>query len=196
MAWSPLGSDQKRYLCDEISRQISSARDPRRAAWAIKLIHECFWFWTADGVDDQGRVGRDKLKYSVDALWHSESVCGLSRTDCERGHPSKVRHPTSNLRHEHAVPRKLILERLLAGAPLAQEQLLGLLERLCLGVVLTKDEDAALNAHFQRAMPPAWDIGDPAADPFARYRHPDVALFPRLHPPRRASWASRIEILL
>jgi hypothetical protein len=184
MAWNPLGSDQKRYLCDEIARQVSSARDPGCAAWAVRLIHECFWFWTADGVDGHGRVGRDKLKYSVDHLWHSEGACGLSREACQRGDAPAVRHQASNLRHEHAVPRKLILERLMVGEPLAQAELLALLERLCLGVVLTREEDAQLNAQFQRSMPPAWDITDPAADVFARYRHPSVGLFPRLHPPR------------
>jgi hypothetical protein len=183
MAWNPLGSDQKRYLCDEIARQVSCARDPRQAAWAIKLIHECFWFWTADGVDDHGRVGRDKLKYSVDYLWHSESVCGLSREACASDHAPTVRHQMSNLRHEHAVPRKLILERLMVSEPLAQAELLALLEHFCLGVVLTR-EDAALNSRFQRSMPPSWDITDQAADAFARYRHPSVGLFPRLHPPR------------
>jgi hypothetical protein len=95
-----------------------------------------------------------------------------------------VRHQVSNLRHEHAVPRKLILERLMVGEPLAQAELMALLDRLCLGVVLTREEDAALNAHFRSSMPPHWDIGDPAADAFARYRHPSVGLFPRLHPPR------------
>jgi hypothetical protein len=81
------------------------------------------------------------------------------------------------------------MQRLLAEPRLEAPAIVALLERVCFGVVLTKDEDRELSAVFPSAMPPGWSIDDLGADPFARYKHPDVQLYRVLHPPagRRAA---------
>lgn len=146
MSWKPLGAADKRRLCAEISRQVEAASDQRYSPWAKHIIHQCLWFWTADGVSANGRVGRDKIKYDVDALWHSESVCGLTREACSLGHRALASHPKNLLRHEHAVPRQVIVRRILTAPSLPPASLLDVMERCCIGVVLLKSEDATLNA--------------------------------------------------
>lgn len=182
--WKPLGGEHRRYLSEEIARYLPVASQGPRAPWAGRIIDSLFWFWTADGMDERGHVGRDKLKYSFDFLWHSQEACGLSRSECAAG--CAVAR-AKDLRHEHAVPKDVILERLLGDPPLGADGIMALLEAKCFAVILTKAENDRLNGLFKNSMPEPWHIDDPDADPFARYKHESVGLYAKLHPPRLAA---------
>jgi hypothetical protein len=74
----------------------------------------------------------------------------------------------SGLRHEHVVPRAEVarrLDTLLAGGAGAVE-LQEWLGRMCLGCVLTEEEDDQLGGRLTSRMPDGWD----GVDPWARYR--------------------------
>ena len=179
--WKPLSPEHKRYLSEEIARQLPLARKGPCTAWAYRIIDNYLWFWTADGEDEQGEIGRDALKYSFDFLWHSEAACGLSRAECAAGRPEEA---ATDPRHEHAVPKRLIQDRLLRSPGIDANEVMAVLEQHCRAVILTNEEDKKLNKYFRNSMPSPWDIDDPGAEPFARYRHPSVGLFGKLHPPR------------
>lgn len=66
---------------------------------------------------------------------------------------------------------------------------MAVLEQHCRAVILTNEEDKKLNKLFRNSMPSPWDINDPSADPFARYKHPGVGLYDLLHPPQAGSIA-------
>lgn len=75
-------------------------------------------------------------------------------------------------RHEHAVPKKVVIELLLAlDKPDA-----GFIYRVCeaflIGVVVTMEEEKVLNARFNSAMPPEFsETNNPASlDPLLRYK--------------------------
>ena len=155
-------------LSEEIARQLPLARQGPRTAWAYRIIDNYLWFWTADGEDEQGEIGRDKLKYSFDFLWHSQAACGLSRAACAARRPEEA---ATDLRHEHAVPKSLIQDRLLRSPGIDAKEVMAVLEQHCRAVILTNEEDKKLNKFFRNSMPSPWDIDDPNADPFARYKH-------------------------
>ncbi len=98
MNWKPLDDVNKRFICDEISRQLAVAAVKRHSPWAIHLIKQGLWFWTADGQDGEGNAGRDKIKYSIQHLWHSERVCSLTRQACAQGLARSVRLHRNELR--------------------------------------------------------------------------------------------------
>ena len=78
------------------------------------------------------------------------------------------------LRHDHAVPQKVILERLGRARGRATEQFVReVLDAWCIGVVITRDEDASLTRNKLRAqMPIDWD----KKHPWARYEAVGIVL--------------------
>lgn len=73
----------------------------------------------------------------------------------------------SLLRHEHGVPRRVIIELLLNLSAPSQRLVRGVLEELCVGAVVTTAEDRLLrDAGLGRRMPTDWD----GRDAWARYR--------------------------
>lgn len=78
----------------------------------------------------------------------------------------------TDLRHEHSVPRRVLIGLLLAEPAPSDADVRRILD-LCVGAVVTVDEDLALNAVGLRAkMPSGWD----GEDVFARYRAAGVEL--------------------
>ena len=78
----------------------------------------------------------------------------------------------ADLRHEHSVPRRVLIGLLLAEPAPSEADVRRILD-LCVGAVVTVDEDLALNAVGLRAkMPSGWD----GEDVFARYRAAGVEL--------------------
>jgi hypothetical protein len=72
----------------------------------------------------------------------------------------------TDLRHEHSVPRRLLITMLLEMSAPTEAAVRCILD-LCVGVVVTVEEDRALNAVGMRSrMPEGWD----GRDVFARYR--------------------------
>ena len=72
-----------------------------------------------------------------------------------------VRADLKQLRHEHVVPRRVIIHRLLSLPVPDESGVFATLNDWCFGVVVTKAEDATLNAAgLQSRMPEDWDHQD------------------------------------
>ena len=80
---------------------------------------------------------------------------------------------TKLLRHDHAVPRKLLLDWLLNLRSPTQDSIQALLDAYCKAAVIIKSEDALLNRLGLRSkMPSDWD----GKDPWARYKAAGIVL--------------------
>ncbi len=89
----------------------------------------------------------------------------------------------NGLRHEHAVPKILVIKRLLGLASpdvknVDETDVYQTCERFLIGVVITQEEDRILSKSFFKKMPPEFD--DPASphyqDPWLRYRKCRIAV--------------------
>jgi hypothetical protein len=69
---------------------------------------------------------------------------------------------TKLLRHEHAVPKSIVIEMLLdLKSPTIAEEVREICERCLVGVVVTKKEDSILNKQFRKSMPAEFDRSTP-----------------------------------
>lgn len=83
------------------------------------------------------------------------------------------------LRHEHVVPKKVVIDMLFKLSQLTAGSVKEICERLLIGVVLTKVEDEILNVEFGSSMPPEFfDEASPGFnDVWLRYRrHPEIEI--------------------
>jgi hypothetical protein len=63
--------------------------------------------------------------------------------------------------HEHVVPKRYIIQRLLDLSPPTPEDVHGVLSTYCIGAVVTRDEDRQITqAGFRSSMPDEWDTKD------------------------------------
>ena len=84
----------------------------------------------------------------------------------------------SELIHEHVVPRNEIIKFLFKLEKPSYNEVRDVLNKFCIGVVVTKSEDALLrDAGFSQKMPKNWD----EKDAFARYTHIDVNIKVTVH---------------
>ena len=85
-------------------------------------------------------------------------------------------NPKAKFRHEHAVPKSLVIELLFAQPSPTVETVREICERLLIGVVVTQAEDDVLNAEYGRTMPPEFfDPGSPGyRDPWLRYKRYNI----------------------
>jgi hypothetical protein len=109
-------------------------------------------------------------KYAVlaDAIWTWTEYEG-KHEGCRYWSSLARRHrrSPSKLIHEHLVPKKVIITLLREMSAPTSESVHALLERLCIGVVVTRVEDAALSAAGLRSrMPAEWD----GMDVWVRYK--------------------------
>ena len=75
--------------------------------------------------------------------------------------------------HDHAVPKKVLMEFLLRMSRPTPEEVERFFESYCFGAVITKAEDDALNKLGLRSkMPSDWD----GIDPWARYKAAKIVL--------------------
>jgi len=96
----------------------------------------------------------------------------------EKAAEHAARHGQKGLVHDHSVPRKAIVDMMLGVAVPTAVQLLTIFEEFCEGVIITKDEDAALNkAGLRSKMPKDWD----GTDPDARYKAVGIAIEERVY---------------
>ncbi len=112
---------------------------PLSAGSKYALLDNILWVWSEfDG------------KYDGCKWWSEQAL--RDRTD---------------LRHEHAVPRRYLIERLMnLGQPTLSE-VSAMLSELCVGVVVTRAEDARLTSTgLRKRMPEDWD----GKDVLDRYR--------------------------
>lgn len=74
--------------------------------------------------------------------------------------------PKAKLKHEHAVPRKVVIDSLLKMNQPTMEQVKDVLERLLIGVVVTPEEADLLDRKFRDKMPEEFSKQQ---DAFLRY---------------------------
>ena len=93
------------------------------------------------------------------------------------------RADVKQLRHEHSVPRRVIIRHLLQLSKPTSEIVEDILSNWCVGAVVTAEEDRRLaQAGLCMMMPADWD----QRDPFARYRAVGIVLH-ECRPPVDAS---------
>ncbi len=61
--------------------------------------------------------------------------------------------PASKLRHEHVVPKRIVIEMLLGLPDATADQVMQICERYLIGVVITPEEDRVLSKRFRQSMP-------------------------------------------
>jgi len=70
-------------------------------------------------------------------------------------------------RHEHVVPKKVVIEMLLALESPTEGDVRKIFEKFLIGTVVTRNQDNLLNATFRSSMPPEFSKDSP--DPFNRW---------------------------
>jgi hypothetical protein len=122
------------------------------------LVNTVLWCWTADAIVD-GEYRRDGVKYDLDALPHTAAAARAA--------------DKSDLRHEHAVPRKAVVHHLVgmyeAIAKGESEHLTRIESVLavCPPVIVTVSEAETLDVVHRSQMPLGWTFGE---SPLARYK--------------------------
>jgi hypothetical protein len=109
------------------------------------------------------RAAFEKLRKC--AHWEDESIsCRRWRTGIR-----------SELRHEHAVPKKVLMDLLLRLENPTEDTVCLCLD-LAVGVVVTTEEEKRLNESFKSDMPEGscGDGGPASLDPLARYKRCDI----------------------
>lgn len=109
------------------------------------VVSEIIWVWSEFNGKHKG------CKY-----WSEEALRVWS-----------VQKPSvKELVHEHLVPRKVLIHKLFNEVEHEQNKIYEFLDKFCIGIVVTKAEDKALNnAKLNSKMPDDWDN----KDPWARY---------------------------
>ncbi len=174
----PLQKTHRTFIATEIARLLPVAGDesnPMRKV-ARDLVDRLIWRWTADGYDPKtNAVLYDARKYDCDAYAHTPAARKRARAG-KRG-----------IRHEHVIPKRALIERLLRERPDAQATR-RFLDRFCIvAIVLKEDEERYIPKALRKSMPTTFSFDDPSADLWARYRpHSRAAkgLFARLRFPK------------
>lgn len=121
----------KDVICRDVSHVLRSS--DLHIGTKLAVIDQIFWVWSEfDG------------KYAGCKYW--------SKAATESGLKNK------GLVHEHLIPRKIVREMLLKLDNPSPEAVYDILDRYCVGVVVTKAEDTRLNQlGFNSEMPINWD---------------------------------------
>jgi hypothetical protein len=123
------------------------------ARWYVK---EAMWRWTADGVEQQtGAVTINAVKYNMVHLPNSAAAV--------------ARVGGTGLRHEHAVPRRVLAHRIIEEN-MGLQDIHNFLGRFCRAAIVTRDEDQLLVP--RREMPPGWNW----EHPYQRYINANLHL--------------------
>jgi hypothetical protein len=73
--------------------------------------------------------------------------------------------PKKDVNLEHAIPMKVLIEKLLTTKNLTAEKVDEILHQFCIVMVITKHEDSLLNSKYKSSMPSEWN----GTDVYARY---------------------------
>ena len=166
---APLGQPHREFLVAEISRLVPIAQDERNAMARVGrfLIDSLLWCWTADGIDAAGNAVRDGLKYDLRHQRHTAAAHEIWVANGFRG---------AGLRHEHAVPRRVLLEHLLTLEAPLPGTVAAVLEPFCFAVIVSKAEDAELRRRrLSESMPEGWTFAAGAGTSMARYVAAELA---------------------
>jgi hypothetical protein len=156
----PLGEVEQVYLCEQIRGLALLARDPNNPWRHVerRRISAILWQWTADAVNTStGAVDPGVYKYNCRVHIATRQGIALAKIG------------SVGLRHEHAVPRMFITDRIIKR-DLSAGDIFHLLRRLCVAVIVTKEEDRKLRPKNKMPLGWSWDDGDP----YARYVHSEL----------------------
>lgn len=128
---------------------------------AERFISFVLWRWTADGVNEDGVVTQDYWKYNVKN--HASTRAAKELIKRSNAH--------TGLRHEHVVPRKVLIKRILEQK-LCGEDLFVFLCVFCKAAIITKEEDSMLRP--KSGMPAGWCWDE--NDIYVRYRNSGINL--------------------
>ena len=130
----------KDIICRDLAHILS---DPNlHDGTKLAVVDQIFWVWTEFEGKHKG------CEFWSEAAINSKLV-------------------GKGLIHEHIVPRKIVRELLLDFDSPTPDAIRSLLDRFCIGVVVTQEEDERLNSLGLRSkMPEDWD----GSDPWARHK--------------------------
>lgn len=157
-----------------IARDLRSAMH-RVARWQLRNL---LWRWTVDAVRGDGVVEVDAARRA--AIW---PITRLAKD-----------LPFRERRHEHVVPRAVIVNLLLESEMADARDVYDTISRYCLAAVVSRGESALLDrGPLRSTMPDGWQWGD---DEWARYRATTAVdgnstLFEQLEFPRDWATSSR-----
>lgn len=115
--------------------------------------------WVATENNDVGR----KIKYIGQPYWSTGAIKQLEVNK------RNSKYYNYNLRHEHAVPKKLIRELILKGDK-SQLSIFAILDKFAHSVIVSKDEDQLLNKYGLRSkMPKQLEDSYDFSNIFSRY---------------------------
>ena len=154
-----LNIEEMRYICEFIGGLVPIARAEAHAWRAIARwqIRDVLWRWTADGVDDNGLVTLEGIKYDVDLYPATAEAMQIAE------------HGGGGLRHEHVVPRNWLTNRIIQEN-MNVEVIMELLQRCCLAAIVTEDQHGLLSGK----MPVGWDWRND--NPYQRYINAELPL--------------------
>lgn len=155
-----LPANCKRVIVSELLRLADAARGNQpMVPFYRAMMHPLLWTWTADAYDTRNdEIVRDGFKYDFAQLRHTEEA-----------HARFVeRNSSSGLIHEHAVPRRVLVEHFCAH-DLNESSAASLLESECFAVIVTAEQDSnELGGELRSNMPPGWESGA-SGNALARY---------------------------
>ena len=107
-------------------------------------MHTLLWVWTADAYDAyDNEIVRDGFKYDFGRLRHTKEAHDQLLEGCGSG----------GLIHEHAVPRRVLVEHIYTQE-LSDAAASALLETHCFGVIVSASQDGdKLGGNLKSDMP-------------------------------------------
>ncbi|WP_437294646.1 hypothetical protein [Sorangium sp. So ce426] len=177
-AFEPLDLVARREICLLALRGLRLADTPHLRRLGHFLLDRTLWFWTADALV-KGEYVRDAVKRELSALPHTEAA-------------ARAKSP-SELRHEHAVPRKIVRKHLTSRharwSDVAEDEAVAesaeVLDR-CPPVLVTIEEDRKLGGKLRAGMGEDGSFEDP---PFVRYERAGIVKsVDELHFPKDGLW--------
>ena len=139
------------------------------------VLNNAAWAWTMF----HGKKYDDCPYWSVEAkcyqVEHLYKCIEFEKAD------GRVSRPKRALIHNHAVPRRLVLQMLFAMNPATPEEVFAICDKFLYGVVITPEEDRRLDAGgFRQKMPEEfWDqASSEFENPWLRYRRCGIQLNP------------------
>lgn len=168
----PLTTAHRDWLVAQATalRALSALKTDCVGSCAGAFLDWIIWFWTADACyPSTYAVRRDGIKYDPEGLWSTEEA--QRELDKVRRNGLKV---SKVVEHEHAVPKKAMIELIRTGKMQAGD----VLSRFGHAVLVTRSEHQRLNQRFRDQMPCDWEPTSETADPFARYRRLEIGIWP------------------
>ena len=132
-------------------------------------LHDAIWKWT----EHEGKLEAGPRTERTGCPYWSEGALSLIEKRNKRPGLGAL------LRHEHVVPRVMVVDKILGFPPASEswteKKLAALFKKFCVGVVVTTAEDVELSKSFHKVMPTGWTWSK--GSPWARYKANKLKVF-------------------